>query len=360
MKVCIIGDGLVSLSLANILLKKELSVDILCNKKNKVYDKSRTLAISESNVNFFNNEIININKILWPINEIKIYTEKNFNNEILKFNNKNNQIFSILRNYELQKLLVNKLKKSKFVKFKKIISYNDIIKKGYQLIINCDAGHQITKKFFFKKLEKNYNSYAFTTVINHKKILNNKTAFQNFTENGPIAFLPISETQTSVVYSFSVKGKMNTNEIQNLIKKYNPIYSINKIEDLKYSKLKSSNLRKYYQQNILAFGDLLHRIHPLAGQGFNMSLRDIKVLSDLISEKIELGLELDYSICSDFQKKSKDKNYLFSLGIDWIYELFNFERKTNSKFLSKSINTVGKNKFMNSLFKKFANNGIKI
>ena len=91
-----------------------------------------------------------------------------------------------------------------------------------------------------------------------------------------------------------------------------------------------------------------------------MSLRDIKVLSDLISEKIELGLELDYSICSDFQKKSKDKNYLFSLGIDWIYELFNFERKINSKFLSKSINTVGKNKFMNSLFKKFANNGIKI
>ena len=33
MKVCIIGDGLVSLTLANILVKKELKVDILLSKK---------------------------------------------------------------------------------------------------------------------------------------------------------------------------------------------------------------------------------------------------------------------------------------------------------------------------------------
>ena len=28
----------------------------------------------------------------------------------------------------------------------------------------------------------------------------------------------------------------------------------------------------YYKDNILAFGDLLHKVHPLAGQGFNMSI----------------------------------------------------------------------------------------
>ena len=42
MKVCIIGDGLVSLTLANILVKKELKVDILFLKKNNYQDKSRT------------------------------------------------------------------------------------------------------------------------------------------------------------------------------------------------------------------------------------------------------------------------------------------------------------------------------
>ena len=64
--------------------------------------------------------------------------------------------------------------------------------------------------------------------------------------------------------------------------------------------MKSSNLRKYYKDNILAFGDLLHKIHPLAGQGYNMSIRDIKILSNLINKKIDLGLDIDSSICREF------------------------------------------------------------
>ena len=85
--------------------------------------------------------------------------------------------------------------------------------------------------------------------------------------------------------------------MNNLAKKYNPTYIINKINTWNRFKLKSSILRNYYNDNILAFGDLLHKIHPLAGQGFNMSLRDIKLLSDLIDKKINLGLDLDSSLC---------------------------------------------------------------
>ena len=124
--------------------------------------------------------------------------------------------------------------------------------------------------------------------------------------------------------------------------------------------LKSSSLRNYYNGNILAFGDLLHRIHPLAGQGFNMSLRDIKLLSSLIDEKMALGLDIDFSVCQEFEKKSQHKNYIFSTGIDWIYELFNLERRVNSKLLNKSINLIGNNKIVNKILKKFADKGIRI
>ena len=48
--------------------------------------------------------------------------------------------------------------------------------------------------------------------------------------------------------------------------------------------------------NILAFGDLLHTIHPLAGQGFNMTIRDVKILLNIIKNKVEVGLPLDKSI----------------------------------------------------------------
>tara|TARA_B100001173_G_scaffold74479_1_gene63445 strand:+ start:595 stop:1677 length:1083 start_codon:yes stop_codon:yes gene_type:complete len=360
MKVCIIGDGLVSLTLANILVKKELKVDILLPKKNNYQDKSRTLGISKSNIDYFKNEILDIEKILWKIKKIKVYTEKNSNEEILKFSNNNEEIFSIIKNYELYKLLNDKLKKSKLIKFKKTIKLDNIIKQNYKLIINCNPKHQITKKFFSKRLEKNYNSYAYTAIINHKKVIKNNIAFQNFTNNGPIAFLPISEIQTSVVYSLKTKNRKKNIEIQNLINKYNPQYSITKINNYNFFELRSSNVRKYYKDNILAFGDLLHRIHPLAGQGFNMSLRDINILSDIIDKKINLGLDLDNSVCAEFQKNSQDKNYLFSTSVDLIYELFNFESRINSNLLSKSIKIIGKNKIVNSFFKKFADSGIRI
>ncbi|MDC0416413.1 FAD-dependent monooxygenase, partial [Candidatus Pelagibacter sp.] len=191
-----------------------------------------------------------------------------------------------------------------------------------------------------------------------KKIKNN-TAYQNFTKNGPIAFLPISDYETSIVYSLKSLDKKTNLEMNSLVEKYNPIYSIKKINSWSSFKLRSSNLRNYYKGNILAFGDLLHKIHPLAGQGFNMSLRDIKLLSDLIDKKINLGLDLDESICYEFQKKSQSKNFIFSSGIDWVYELFNIESKINSNLLKKSINIIGSNKVMNVFLQKFADSGIR-
>lgn len=358
MKVCIIGDGLVSLTLANVLIKKDIFVDIIVSNKNNRYNQSRTLGISKSNIDYFNNEIFNISPILWKIKKIKIYSEKYYKKELLQFDNENREIFSITKNSQLQKLLLRKLKKSKFIKFKSKLNNFKISKDKYKLVINSDPTNSYIKKFFSKKIEKKYNSLAYTTLIRHEKIKND-TAFQNFTKNGPLAFLPISNTETSIVYSLKSLKRKNTFEMNNLIKKYNPIYSIKKINSWSTFELKVSSLRNYYKDNILAFGDLLHKIHPLAGQGFNMSLRDIKLLSDLIDEKIYLGLDLDSSICQQFQKKSKDKNLIFSIGIDWIYELFNLENKIKSNILNKSINFIGKNTTINTFLKKSADTGIK-
>jgi 2-octaprenyl-6-methoxyphenol hydroxylase len=284
----------------------------------------------------------------------KFLQTKNNKKELLKFDNKSNQIFSIIRNNQLQKILFDRLKRSKFVKFTENLN---VKKNHYKLVINSDPTHPIIKKYFYRKIEKNYSSFAYTTTILHKKIKNN-TAYQNFTKNGPIAFLPVSDCETSIVYSLKSLDKKNNLEMNSLVEKYNPIYSIKKINSWSSFRLRSSSLRNYYKGNILAFGDLLHKIHPLAGQGFNMSLRDIKLLSDLIDEKINLGLDLDKSICYEFQKKSQSKNFIFLSGIDLVYELFNLESKINSKLLKKSINIIGSNKVVNGFLQKFADSGI--
>mgnify|MGYP000132572084 CR=1 FL=1 len=81
----------------------------------------------------------------------------------------------------------------------------------------------------------------------------------------------------------------NTNEIKNLIKLYNKNYNIKSFGKLEKFELNFSAPRNYYHNNLMAFGDSLHKIHPLAGQGFNMTLRDIKVFSKIIQDRIVLG-----------------------------------------------------------------------
>ena len=176
--------------------------------------------------------------------------------------------------------LTKKLKKNKLCKFKKNLVNKNILTQEYDLIINCEFSNFITKKFFTKRITKNYDNYAYTTIIKHSKTINNK-AIQIFTSRGPLAFLPISKTETSVVYS--VKGNQKI-DFKKLIRFYNKFYNILHINNFSRFELQMSNLRNYYHGNILAFGDLLHKIHPLAGQGFNMTLRDIKILSEIIQK----------------------------------------------------------------------------
>jgi 2-octaprenyl-6-methoxyphenol hydroxylase len=354
MKICVLGDGLTSLVLAKILVNKKIHVDILCEDNVINYSHSRTFGITKKNYDFFSKEVLNLKKISWKLDNIEVYTENLPNQKILEFKKNNSEIFSIIRNNQLYKNLNTELKKNKFFN-KKLYKNNDLsIINKYDLVFNCNKNHFITKKHFSKKIEKKYSSVAHTAIIKHKKI-DNKSAVQIFTKIGPIAFLPISNFETSIVYSVNTSDPV---DLETLIKKHNTKYSILKILEKNSFELGSLNLRKYYYKNILCFGDLIHKIHPLAGQGFNMTIRDIIDLSNIIDEKIELGLELNSSIFEEFEKKTKHRNFIFSQGIDLIYNFFDQERKIKGRLISNSLKYLGKNKYFKEIFSKFADEGL--
>ena len=352
MRVCILGAGLTSLTLAKALVNQNIYVDLYQKKKINLPHKSRTIGISKSNIDFFNNSIMNVDKIAWKLKKIEIFSDNLGKEKLINFENNHNELFSIIRNQKLFESLIKSLSKDKH--FKRINSLKNFnLSDNYNLIINTDFTSPITKKYFSRKILKQYNSSAYTTIIQHEKIVND-IAVQIFTKLGPLAFLPISEKETSVVYSFYNKKNENIN---NLIEKYNRKYKILKIEKINSFELKSLNLRSYYQDNILAFGDLLHRIHPLAGQGLNMTIRDIKILLEIIVSKFSLGLDLDSSVNYEFENRLKHKNFIFSNGIDMVHEFFNFERKINSNFLSKSVQLLNKSPKINKFFTKIADRG---
>jgi 2-octaprenyl-6-methoxyphenol hydroxylase len=117
-------------------------------------------------------------------------------------------------------------------------------------------------------------------------------------------------------------------------------------------------LRKYYHKNILAFGDLLHKIHPLAGQGFNMTLRDIKIFLSIIKNRLDLGLQIDSSVNEEFESQLRYKNLIFSSGVDLVHDFFHIESKVTNNLLSKSVQFIGKSPSMNNIFSKIADKGI--
>ncbi len=356
MRVCILGSGLTALTLAKALVNQNIFVDLISSNKNHKINHSRTIGISKSNFNYFNRNITNIEKISWKLKKIEIYTDKNKNEKILNFENSGEQLFSIIKNYQLYEVLNKNLFKNKY--FKKIKSKKKLIKQEkYNLIVNTEYNNVFTKKYFSKKIVKSYNSYAYTTVINHEKI-SNQIAVQVFTKIGPLAFLPLSKNKTSIVYSIYNSKDIDRKKIIHLINQNNIKYKIKKIEKIENFELKSFNLRSYYHNNILAFGDLLHRIHPLAGQGFNMTIRDVNLFINIIKNKIDLGLPIDISVNYEFEKNLKHKNYIFSNSVDLNQEFFNFERKINKKILSKSVKILGKNRFINKLLTKVADKGI--
>ena len=358
MKVCIIGNNLTSLILANILSQKKFNVEIYYKKTPKSEFKTRTLGISKYNLKYLEMYFKNIKNKTKPIDDIKVIIKNNKINKEISFNKNSSTLFNMIKYDNLVSYLKKKSNKNKYLSFKNINKKFDLLSllndKKFDLIINCEANNILTKKYMNELISKNYNNKAFTTIINHSKIKNDK-AIQIFTEYGPIAFLPLSDKSTSIVFSIEMKNlQISKDEICKLIKKFNPIYKIVSQENLESFDLKLKLPKKYFYKNILFFGDSLHSIHPLAGQGFNMTIRDMIRFDELINKKINLGLSIDKSIYSEFEKISKAYNSSFSFGIDFIYEFFRF----NKKFIPKNISEEVFNFINNS--KKIKNISIKI
>ncbi len=346
MKICLLGNNLTNLVLAKILHKKNIDIDLISQTPvSDLKSTLRTIAISNENYKFLNENIKGLNNLGWPTKKIKIFSEKSSSNELFEFKNENKNNFYLLKYIDLYNLV----KKNKLLKFVKLKKYNfeTIRKRNYDLVINSEQSNPITKKYFQKKIEKNYKSLAHTGIINHKKIENN-VAIQIFTYNGPLAFLPLSNSQTSIVFSNDSTKLIDKKNIMEIISKYNNKYEIKDLSNIESFNIKFVLLRNYTFKNILSFGDLIHRVHPLAGQGFNMTIRDIKSLSQILDDNIKLGINDGEIIIRKFQEKNKHINFMYGLGIDTINSFFKFDSKFKNMFSEPIFKILKKNKLLNN------------
>jgi 2-polyprenyl-6-methoxyphenol hydroxylase-like FAD-dependent oxidoreductase len=378
-KICIIGDGLAGLTTAAILSKQNLSIDLYSGikKKNQNID-NRTTAISESNFQYIQN-LFNFPKasFFWKCKKIKLYLEEkkkiiNF----LNFDKKNQNPMYIFQNKNLKnklKKIIYKKRNIKLIKknIEEINGENSCVeieekKYFYDLIILSTGSFS---KFYSKieagrSIKKNYKEIAITATIKHKEKIDN--ACQFFLKEGPLAILPFQKFFFSLVWSvdnsYFEKNKLNLKKI--LLERLNKLLNIKKnknIRNIKHIQSFPINLdlkTKYFKKNILILGDGLHAVHPMAGQGFNLVLRDIKKLSELMLKISRLGLDLKNSfLLNDFYKSRKPENNLFGIGID----LTNFFFKDNKVFFplkKKILRIISGSDFLKKITHSVADKGI--
>ena len=170
-----------------------------------------------------------------------------------------------------------------------------------------------------------------------------------------MAFLPLNNNQTSIVFSNNSRKLISKKKLSEIVLKFNQDYNINSISEVESFNINFSLLRNYTFKNILSFGDLIHRVHPLAGQGFNMTIRDIKSLSNIIDENIKLGIEDGEVIAKKFEKNNRHLNFAYGIGIDVINSFFKIDSMLKNSLSDPLFKILKDNKFLNKYATSISN-----
>ena len=378
-KICIIGDGLAGLTTAITLSKEHLEIDLYAGIKKKYIqtEDNRTTAISDSNYHFIKKELtLNKFNFFWPCKNINLFLvdDRNVLN-FLNFKEKYKNLMYVFQNKKLKKLLEKKILEKKNINLtKKNIKYishkNGYIlvdkkKKLYDLIILCVGNNSelYNKIDQERSIKKDYRETAMTTNITHDSKIQNASQF--FLKEGPLAILPFQKKIFSVVWSVQTSyfqsNKKNLEKIlQARIKKLLKINKIKKISSIQSFPINLNLKTRYFNRNILILGDGLHSVHPLAGQGFNMVLRDIKKLKELLSKNLRLGLLIKNSfLLKNFYYSRKPENTIVGLGID-LTNLFFKDNKYFSSARKTILTSINKFNFIKKISKNISDRGFSL
>ena len=372
-KICIIGNGLTGLTTALVLSELNIEIDLMAKfKSNEEFLDNRTTAISPSNYDFLLKFLDKKDsKLFWPSKKIDLYHEESgqyYN--FMNFENDGKNLMYIVQNNKLIKIILKKIKNQKKIKIinteiKKIDEKNSTVffknkKTSYDSIFLCvGRKSQLTKELIGKRIvSDDLSDIAFTSIIKHNlNIIHSK---QYFLKEGPLAILPINKKEFSLVWSVSKNYKLDITEdlvrekLKRILGQDNKV-SISKIDFFPISFNFNVNFLK---KNILVLGEGSYNIHPIAGQGFNLILRDIEKLNQDIAEHLSLGIQIrDSRIFYQFMASRKPENFLFGLSVNFIHKFFRNNKATNpiKKIILKDINKL---QFLKKLNLKIADTGI--
>ena len=355
---------------------------IIASSKKAIYDK-RTTAIAEGSKNFLQSQGLwrKINVFAEPIHNIKVIDQTT--NSQLRFSNPKpkSNLGYIVKNSKLTDLLINELRKKKNVNFlmgssissithsgSKVISLTNNEKISSQMLIAADGKNSAVRKILgTNQFKKNYKEKALVINFFHEKCHKN-IAYEFFLKTGPFAILPMQKenkkNQSALIWS-------NTKNIVNMIssKNFNDRFvkevlnekiekylgKVIKINSVQAFPLSAHINEKFYHDKIVYIGDAAHSIHPLAGQGWNLGLRDIKSLIKILKtykeQDLKIGTKRFCKIYNDSCFYDAFRFFQITDKLDWIFK----KDQTHVKFTKKmGFDIINRNNTLNKKIVEFA------
>ncbi len=165
---------------------------------------------------------------------------------------------------------------------------NEQIELSAELIVAADGAQSKVRKMAAISVEtSDYDQAAIIANI-QTQIPHQGLAIERFTKTGPLALLPLQDRWSMVwmVPKAEQESMVQLTETD-FIKKLQPILGyrlgkITKVGERAGYPLQRLKLNNLYNQGVVAVGNAAHSVHPVSGQGFNLGLRDVAWLTELL------------------------------------------------------------------------------
>jgi len=167
-----------------------------------------------------------------------------------------------------------------------------------RLLVGADGAHSlIREQAGIATHGWNYDQSAIVTTVAHERDHNGR-AEEHFLPAGPFAILPLTGRRCSIVWT-ETSGEaqrivaLADNEFHaELEKRFGlQLGDIEIVGPRRAFPLGLFTARTFIGQRLALVGDAAHIIHPIAGQGLNMGLRDVAALAEAIADAARLGLD---------------------------------------------------------------------
>lgn len=361
--IIIIGGGLVGNLLHLMLESKGFSINQF-EKTSKL--KNRTFALTPSSVDwlkslglpskFFDslNDISSMkifdstlsNSVTFESDDIAkpaiafMANEKDFNEAIEKTFKKRKTIEEIPKDYVIKN------------KQDQVIIETSKERYKSSIIIACDGVNSLAReKIEIKSTKHDFNQTAITFQLK-VKLDNQNEAKQFFLKESILAILPIKKDLVSIVWSCNSQfyKKINSFDEKSIEDElnltigdfYKDIKVVSKIESFP---LTMNRVESFFKDRVLLVGDAAHFIHPLAGQGLNLGIRDIITLEKIIDKKdyADIGLKGFLRKYERARKEDVAQMGFLTLGLNWI---FSNKSSILNRIVGKGMSMLDKSKLL--------------